>query len=219
MRNKTANAFISLADWNDVVNDTLLPQYGYQWRSSFTSGGVLDAYRIAGNSFILGSIDDNITLYNDYRDTRSNYMFYSSTGHDSNWRVATNFTNSYSTFSATGVNRDARLVMSLATGTITTLSSSIYLIYAEMTIPSVTSQVKGYMQIRRNGVNVADISNSGVNISAQSVSLQGHYLSIYSGANYTLRWRTEGSAPHGNVQIRFGYSEFIGNKNKCGATS
>lgn len=219
MRNKTANAFITLADWNDVVDDTLFPQYKYEWRSSFTSGGVLDAYRISGNSFILGSIDDNITLYNDYRDTRSNYMFYTSTGHNSDWRVATNFTNSYNNFAATGANRDGRLVMSKSTGTITTLSSSIYLIYAEMTIPSVTSQVRGYMQIRQNGTNVADISSSGVNISTQSMSLQGQYLSIYRGANYTLRWRTEGSSPHGAVQIRFGYAEFIGNKNNCGAAT
>ena len=214
MTDLSPNTMISLSMWNSAIAGVRFPQYKYSWRSTFTNGGALDAYRIAGNSFILGSIEDNLTRYNDYRDTRSNYMSRSYTNILGTWTTADNFTNLLNVYSYTG-NRSARLLMNRIAGTISTLNTSVYLIYADLIINSVNAQNYLEMQLLKNGSLVSS-AYEAVPSAGHSAWVQTSALSLYETSTYSLRFRFNGT---GTVTVRLGYSEFIGNKNRCGALS
>ena len=219
MKQLPANAQITTKIWNDVVNDTSIPYYDYSWRNSHVKGGILDPYRIAGNSFILGAIDDNITLYSAYRDTRSNYLLKNQTFGTAATTpaVATNYTARLNDYSATGGDRPGRLLNSASAGSITTLNTSIYLIYANIVTypPNPSYDGDFYIAILKNGTPVAEASTSSLVNS--SVFLQAQYLSLYESATYTLQWSKSLSTAQTTGAIVLGYSEFIGNKNGCGA--
>lgn len=209
------NVMISLNSWNSVIQESRFPQYQWFWRTSFVSGGVLDAYRVAGNSFILGSIEDNITRYNEYRDTRSNYMSRSYTvSSPGTWDTIASYTSRLNNYTYTG-NRSARLSMDSTAGTIATLNSSIYMIYADVIVDSVTTHSYADMRITRNGTPVSCMYES-LPTAGVSAWIQTSALALYDNATYRVEVRFGGS---GVATIRLGYTEFIGNKNRCGALS
>lgn len=213
MTNLSPNTMISLSMWNNVVTGVRFPQYQYIWRTSFSNGGVLDAYRIGANSFLIGSIEDNNTRYNDYRDTRSNYMQRSYTN-PSGWVVASGFTSRLNNYDYSTL-RSARLLMNSSTGVISTLSTSIYLIYAEIIVNSVTTHSYLEMQLLKNGVLISS-HYEATPTAGHSAWAQTSVLSLYEASSYTLQFRFGGN---GTGTVRLGYSEFIGNKNRCGALS
>jgi len=209
MKNLSNNAIINLSIWNSAINSTRFPEYLSSWRTEYVKGGMLDAYSIAGNSFILNTISDNKSRYNDNKDTRSNYMTRSYTN-PSGWTTATNFTSRLNTFAFT--SKDARLPINTTTGEISTLNTSIYLIYAEMIVSSISSHAYGELYIKQDANNVVG-AYEPLTSSGHSAWIHVSFLSLYQAADFTTVFRIGGN---GTIQIRFGYTEFIGNKNDCG---
>jgi hypothetical protein len=218
MTDLSPNTIISLDMWNAATVRTRFPAYQVIFRNSFLQGGAIDAYRFAGNSFILGSIEDNITRYNEYRDTRSNYMSRSVTFSSPNtWLPVNNFTSRLNDYNFVG-RRSARLNMNTSTGIISTLNTSVYLIYANIIISNVSTSTYAEMRIFKTigGASIISSKYELIPITAHSAFLQVSALSIYDADDYRVEFRFGNS---GTAIIQFGYTEFIGNKSGCGAFS
>lgn len=213
MNDLSPNTMIDLNIWNSVIDDVAFPQYQWFWRTSFRNGGVIDAYRIAGNSFVLGSIEDNITRYNEYRDIRSNYMYRDFSATAGTWNLVDSYTSGLNNYNF--AQQTARLSANRSAGTITTLSTSIYLVYVDLIINSVASHSYADIRLLKNGVEVACSYESLPN-TGHSAYIHTSAISLYENADYQVEFRLGGN---GDVSVRLGYTEFIGNKNGCGEFS
>lgn len=210
MKNLPNNSVINLSVWNAATASTRFPQYQSSWRTGYANGGIVDPYKIAGNSFILGNIEDNNTRFSGDRDTRSNFMSRSYTN-PSGWINATNYTSRMNFYTISG-NRNGRLSYDTATGIITTLNTSIYLLYADLIISNVTSTSFCELYIQQGSTPVAG-GYEALPTNGCSAYLQVNFLSLYQASNYSVAFRLGGNA---TMQLKFGYAEFIGNKNRCG---
>lgn len=210
MKNLPNDAVINVSVWNQAITSTRFPQYQSSWRTQYANGGIVDPYMIAGNSFILGSIEDNNTRFSSDRDTRSNFMTRSYTN-PSGWVTATNYTARMNAYTITGI-RNGRLAYDTTTGTITTLNTSIYLLYADLIISNVTGTSYCELYIQQGSTPVAGGYES-LPTNGNSAYLQVNFLSLYQASNYSVVFRLGGNA---TMQLKFGYAEFIGNKNRCG---
>lgn len=214
--NRAKGDTITTADWQTAVESVEFPAYSYDYISTRTYGGVLDINRYAKIGYELQSIASYRTKFLDNKDIRSNYYQNTITLPPTDYWIdyadsgSITQLNNYS-----GSNQTARLTTPKGKDyDVTTSANGIYLIYAELVIPSIGSTTNAMLRLLFDGNVVAYFSQSGTLITPQGFYLQGQYLSAYKGGTYTLEFYLTGNTQ--TVIIRLGYTELIGNSSGCG---
>jgi len=218
---KSQGNTITFSRWNEVVQSTRFPAYIYN-ATAYEGGANLNAYRRTWAGYDLGSIDAYGSRYTEFRDIRSTFMTGEGyPGVSDTWVTASSLVLSITQSNPyNSTNQEGRLTLNPTNFSITPNINSAYIFWAEMKIENIPPDTTAaFLQIQSGGVTVADVNQNLNLIDSQSLILRNQTFVAYKNTAHTIRYKTLFTGLPPSLQIRFGYTELIGQKSGCGAYS
>lgn len=216
MANIGPNMLVTVDRWNEEIARTEFLELGESNQVPFP--GILNIY----DNFpfpVMEDVASSPARYLERRNIRSNNFSSFVSGANASWKLASEYGNSLNLYSLTLQN--GRLDYDITLGEIYSDIDGIYLIYAEMIIPSAPSNNLNHtIALYQDGSSYAYATVPYPYIVNTPIYIQLHALSLFTASTWTLYWRGT-TAPNPDMTVRFGYTQLIGVYNdsatKCGA--